>query len=144
MTRAPILLVEDNDDDAELMMRALGEAKIVDPLVRVVDGVDALDYLFARNAYAQRDAAELPRVVFLDLKLPRLDGLDVLKAIRDAEATRALPVVMLTSSDHQRDRAEAYRLGVNSYVLKPVDYDRFVAAARQLGLYWIGLNLRAD
>jgi two-component system response regulator len=138
-----ILLVEDNDDDAELTVRAFAQAKIANPLVRVSDGVEALDYLFGRGAYAGRDTQVLPVVVLLDLKLPRLDGIDVLKAIRDHDHTRYLPVVMLTSSDHDRDRLAAYHHRVNSYVKKPVDYDEFVSAARALGLYWVGANLPA-
>jgi two-component system response regulator len=138
-----ILLVEDNEDDAELTARAFRQAQIANPLVRVSDGVEALDYLFCRGAYGDRDARLLPLVVLLDLKLPRLDGLDVLRAIRASERTRHLPVVMLTSSDHDRDRLAAYNFQVNSYVKKPVDYDQFVEAARQLGLYWIVLNLAA-
>jgi two-component system response regulator len=136
-----ILLVEDNEDDAELTGRAFLAAKIANPLVHVSDGVEALDYLFGRGRYAGRDVRALPVVVLLDLKLPRLDGLDVLKAIRASEHTRFLPVVMLTSSDHDRDRLAAYNHHVNSYVRKPVDYDQFVDAARQLGLYWIVFNL---
>src|SRR5689334_16443413 len=106
---ASILLVEDNDDDAELTIRAFAQAKIANPLVRVSDGVEALDYLFGRGSYAQRDLGVQPVVVLLDLKLPRLDGIDVLKAIRADERTRYLPVVMLTSSDHDRDRLAAYQ-----------------------------------
>jgi two-component system response regulator len=138
-----ILLVEDNEDDAELTQRAFAQAKIANPLVRVSDGVEALDYLFGRGAFSGRNLAAQPIVVLLDLKLPRLDGLDVLKAIRTTEHTQYLPVVMLTSSDHDRDRIAAYQFQVNSYVKKPVDYDRFVEAARQLGLYWAVLNLPA-
>jgi len=141
MEQHVILLVEDNDDDAELTARAFAQAKIGNPMVRVSDGVEALDYLFARGAYGSRDKRALPLMVLLDLKLPRLDGLDVLKAIRANDLTRFLPVVMLTSSDHDRDRLAAYHNHVNSYVKKPVDYDQFVEAARQLGLYWILLNL---
>jgi len=136
-----ILLVEDNDDDAELTVRAFSQANIANPLVRVTDGVEALDYLFGRGRHAARNTRELPVMVLLDLKLPRLDGIDVLKAIRAHDVTRYLPVVMLTSSDHDRDRLAAYRHQVNSYVQKPVDYDQFVEAARQLGLYWVVLNL---
>jgi len=136
-----ILLVEDNDDDAELTVRAFGQANIANSLVHVSDGVEALDYLFCRARYAARDPRDLPVMVLLDLKLPRLDGIDVLKAIRASDATRYLPVVMLTSSDHDRDRLAAYHNQVNSYVKKPVDYDQFVEAARQLGLYWVVLNL---
>jgi two-component system response regulator len=136
-----ILLVEDNEDDAELTARAFSQANIANPMVHVSDGVEALDYLFGRGQYEGRDIRVLPVVVLLDLKLPRLDGLDVLKAIRASEHTRYLPVVMLTSSDHDRDRLAAYNHQVNSYVKKPVDYDQFVDAARQLGLYWIVFNL---
>jgi len=140
---ASILLVEDNEDDAELTMRAFSQAKIANPLIHVSDGVEALDYLFGRGHYADRDIHQLPVVVLLDLKLPRLDGIDVLKAIREHEHTRYLPVVMLTSSDHDRDRLAAYHYRVNSYVRKPVDYDEFVDAARALGLYWVVSNLPA-
>lgn len=136
-----ILLVEDNDDDAELTMRAFQQASIGNKLVHVSDGVEALDYLLARGSYAARDPRNLPILVLLDLKLPRLDGIDVLKAIRANELTRYLPVVMLTSSDHDRDRMAAYHNQVNSYVKKPVDYDQFVEAARHLGLYWVVMNL---
>jgi two-component system response regulator len=138
-----ILLVEDNDDDAELAMRAFSQAKIANPLVHVSDGVVALDYLFRSGSFAAHDPAVLPVVVLLDLMLPRLDGLGVLKAIRLDERTRYLPVVMLTSSDHDRDRISAYHNHANSYVKKPVDYDQFVEAARSLGLYWAVLNLPA-
>lgn len=136
-----ILLVEDNEDDAELTLRAFQQANIANTLVHVSDGVEALDYLFGRGSYAQRDTKVLPIVVLLDLKLPRLDGIDVLKAIRGHELTRYLPVVMLTSSDQDRDRLAAYHHQVNSYVRKPVDYDQFVEAARHLGLYWVVMNL---
>jgi two-component system response regulator len=141
-TQQPILLVEDNADDAELTIRAFREARIANPIVHVTDGVEALDYLFRRSAYAARDTA-LPTMVLLDLKLPRLDGLAVLKAIRDYDATRNLPVIMMTSSDDDGDRLAAYDRHVNSYIKKPINYDEFVAAARQLGLYWIVLNLPA-
>jgi two-component system response regulator len=141
--RSSILLVEDNDDDAELASLAFARAKIANSLVRVRDGVEALDYLFGRGAHAARDVHVLPLLVLLDMKLPRLDGIDVLKAIRADERTRYLPVVALTSSIHDRDRLAAYQYQVNSYVKKPVDYDEFVEAARQIGRYWIDLNLRA-
>lgn len=135
-----ILLVEDNDDDAELTLRAFKTRRISNPVVRVPDGVEALDYLFSRGRYAGRDLNDLPAVVLLDLKLPRLDGLEVLKAIRADERTKYLPVVVLTSSDEERDRLAAYREFANSYVRKPVDYDQFTTAARDLGLYWLVLN----
>lgn len=144
MTEPPcILLVEDSDDDAELTSRAFAHAKISNPLVRVHDGVEALDYLFGLGAHAGRNLARLPVLVLLDLNLPRLDGLDTLKAIRAHDQTKYLPVVMLTSSDHDRDRLAAYHHHVNGYVRKPVDYDEFVEAARQLGLYWVVFNLGA-
>lgn len=138
-----ILLVEDNEDDAELTMRAFAQVHIANPLVRVADGVEALDYLFCRGRHADRASCALPALVLLDLKLPRLDGIDVLKAIRASEHTRYLPVVMLTSSDHDRDRIAAYQHHVNSYVRKPIDYDQFVETARQLGMYWVLRNLPA-
>jgi two-component system, response regulator len=138
-----ILLVEDNEDDAELTMRAFHQACIANPLVRVADGVEALDYLFGRAGYADRDVSAQPVVVLLDLKLPRLDGIDVLKAIRANDHTCYLPVVMLTSSDQERDRIAAYRNRANSYIKKPVDYEQFVDAARHLGQYWAVLNTAA-
>jgi two-component system response regulator len=142
VTRQPnILLVEDNDDDAELTLLAFQEAKVLNPVVRVADGVEALDYLFARGAHSARDRSDLPAVVLLDLKLPRLSGLEVLERIRADESTKGLPVVILTSSVEERDRLGAYHLHANSYVQKPVDYDSFVTAARQLGLYWVVLNV---
>jgi len=137
----PILLVEDNEDDARLTARAFTQAKIANPLVHVSDGVEALDYLFGRGSYDGRDVRMLPVMVLIDLQLPRLDGLDVVKAIRGCDHTRYLPVVVLTSSDQDRDRLAAYNHQVNSYVQKPVGYDQFVEAARQLGSYWISINL---
>ena len=136
-----VLLVEDNDDDAELTALAFREAKIGNPLVRLEDGVEALDYLFARGKYADRHPATLPAIVLLDVKLPRLSGLEVLAALRSHERTRRLPVVILTSSTEDRDRLAAYDHHANSYVQKPVDFDQFVAAARQVGLYWMVLNI---
>jgi len=136
-----IFLVEDNDDDAELAKMAFSRAKLVNPLVRVCDGVEALDYLFARGKHAERNVSDLPAVVLLDLKLPKLSGLEVLKAIRADERTKRLPIVVLTSSNEDRDRLSAYDHFANSYVLKPVDFDQFVAAALQLGLYWMVLNV---
>ena len=141
MTTEPIILVvEDNDDDAELTVMAFREAKISNPVVRVEDGVQALDYLFCRGDHSARDSSDLPSVVLLDLKLPRLSGLEVLAALRADERTKRLPVVILTSSNEERDRLAAYDNHANSYVRKPVDYDQFVTAARQLGLYWMVLN----
>ena len=141
-TRQVILLVEDNDDDAELTAMAFREAKIANPVLRVGDGVEALDYLFARGKHAARNRTEQPAVVLLDLNLPRLGGLDVLAALRANEQSKHLPVVVLTSSTEDKDRLQAYHHHANSYVQKPVDYDQFVEAARQLGLYWTLLNVR--
>ena len=135
-----ILLVEDNDDDAELTLRALTRAKVKNPLVRARDGEDALDYLFGRGKYAGRDVRELPAVTLLDINMPKSSGLEVLKEIRADERTRHLPVVVLTSSNEDKDRLTAYTHFANSYVIKPVDYDQFVTAASQLGLYWLVLN----
>ena len=136
-----IFLVEDNDDDAELALMAFHRAKLVNPIIRVRDGVEALDYLFGRGNYAERNVGDQPSVVLLDIKLPKLSGLEVLKEIRANERTKHLPVVVLTSSNEDRDRLRAYDHFANSYVLKPVDYDQFVAAALQLGLYWMVLNV---
>lgn len=135
-----ILLVEDNDDDAELTVRAFKRQRISNPLLRVRDGVEALDYLHCRGNHAGRDPDDLPSVVLLDLNLPRMNGLEVLKAIRANERTKYLPVVILTSSDEEKDRLAAYKEFANSYVRKPVDYDQFASAARDLGLFWLVLN----
>jgi CheY-like chemotaxis protein len=140
MNNRPILLVEDNPDDVELTVMALTEAKITNPVVVARDGPEALDYLFGAGVHAGRDPAEQPVVVLLDIKLPRLSGIDVLGRMRHDERTRRTPVVILTSSTERADIATTYDLGVNSYVRKPVDFDRFVTAARQLGLYWTVLN----
>ena len=138
-----ILLVEDDDVDAELASRAFQRAKIENPLVRVRDGLDALDYLFARGKYASRDARDLPAFLLLDLNIPKISGLEVLKAIRADERTQHLPVIILTSSGEEKDRLSAYKHFANSYVIKPLDYDQFVAAALQLSLYWTELNAPA-
>jgi two-component system response regulator len=135
-----ILLVEDSDDDIELTTMAFAKAKITNPLVIAKDGVEALDYLFAQGAHAGRDVRDQPVVVFLDIKLPRIGGLDVLKRIREDERTRRTPVVILTSSNEQQDMFVAGDLHANSYVRKPVDFDSFLTAARQIGLYWTVLN----
>lgn len=144
MNERPILLVEDNRDDVELTTLALAEAKITNPVVIAVNGVEAIDYLFGTGAYAGRDTSEQPVVVLLDIKLPLLNGIDVLRRMRDDERTKRTPVVMLTSSTEQVDIAATYDLGANSYVRKPVDFDNFVIAARQLGLYWTVLNQPAE
>jgi len=140
MTTKTILLVEDNPSDIELTKRALEKSHVANELVVVEDGQEALDYLFGSGAYAGRDPAALPGVVLLDLKLPRVGGLDVLRAIRSEPRTRRLPVVILTSSNEERDVATGYDLGVNSYIQKRVDFSRFAQAIQQLGLYWLLLN----
>ncbi len=135
-----ILLVEDNQDDEILTLRAFRKLNIQNPIVVVRDGAEALDYLFGRGAHAGRDPDIKPQVILLDLHLPKLDGLEVLKHIRSDERTRLLPVVMLTSSNEERDLTGSYELGVNSYVRKPVDVASFFEAIRQLGMYWLLLN----
>jgi len=135
-----ILLVEDNDDDVALTLRAFKRSHLMNPIDVARDGVAALDYLFARNAYEHRASLPLPTLVILDLKLPRLDGLGVLKAIRADERTRFLPVVILTSSKEEQDLISGYALGANSYVRKPVDFVQFNEAIRHLGLYWLLWN----
>ena len=144
MRAKDILLVEDNSDDIELTVMALKEAKITNPVVVARNGVEALDYLFGTGAHAGRTSADQPVVVLLDIKLPLLNGIDVLKRMREDERTRRTPVVMLTSSTEQADIVRTYDLGVNSYVRKPVEFENFVVAARQLGLYWTVLNQSAD
>ncbi|MEJ0097138.1 MAG: response regulator [Bauldia sp.] len=140
MSERAILLVEDNADDEALTLRAFAKNKITNPVFVARDGQEALDYVFATGSHAGRDPADSPAVVLLDLKLPKLDGLEVLRRIRADERTRVLPVVILTSSKEEQDIIEGYRSGCNSYVRKPVDFDQFLDAARQLGLYWLLLN----
>lgn len=135
-----ILLVEDNPDDEVLTRRALERNKIANAVNVVRDGAEALDYLFCRGHYAARDPADLPTVTLLDLKLPKIDGLQVLRQLRGNERTRLLPIVILTSSREEQDLINSYRLGANSYIRKPVDFDQFVGAIQQLGLYWLVLN----
>lgn len=135
-----ILLVEDNPRDVEMTLRALKKHNMVNKVHVVTDGAEALDFIFARGAYAHTDKNQVPKVVFLDLKLPKVSGLEVLKAIKDDERTRSIPVVVLTSSQEEKDMVESYRLGVNSYVVKPLDFDNFVEAIGQIGLYWLVIN----
>ncbi len=135
-----ILLVEDNADDEALTLRALKKNNIQNDIVVVRDGAEALDWLFTRGSYANRDPSARPQVVLLDLKLPKVSGLEVLRAMRDDPRTRRLPVVLLTSSKEDQDVIAGYDLGANSYVCKPVDFGDFVEAIRQLGLYWLVLN----
>ena len=136
----PILLVEDNADDEKLTLRALKKNNISNEVVVARNGIEALDYLFGTGAYAGRNLSVMPQVVLLDLKLPKLGGLEVLRRVRADDRTRLLPVVILTSSNEEADRVSGYGLGANSYVRKPVDFSQFMEAALQLGLYWLVLN----
>jgi two-component system response regulator len=135
-----ILLVEDNPDDEALTLRALKKNNIMNEVVVARDGVEALDYLFATGPHAGRDLRVMPQVVLLDLKLPRVDGFEVLRRLRADERTKFLPVVILTTSNEEKDRLNGYGLGANSFVRKPVEFDGFIEAVRQLGLYWLILN----
>ena len=135
-----ILLVEDNSRDVALTRRALKKSNIVNELVVARDGVEALDYLFGIGTHAGRDMTVMPQLILLDLKLPKLDGLQVLQRLRADERTGRLPVVVFTSSSEEEDMVKSYDLGANSYVRKPVDYDQFLEATKQLGLYWLVLN----
>src|SRR6266850_1470147 len=138
-----ILLIEDNPDDEALTLRAFKKKNIANEVVVARDGVEALDYLFAKGEFKDRDANILPAVILLDLKLPKIDGLEVLKAIRADQRTRFLPVVVLTSSNEEQDVLNSYSYGCNSYIRKPVDFDNFVDAIANLGLYWLVLNQSA-
>ena len=140
MTHKTILLVEDNPNDEALTLRAFKKSNIANEVVVVHDGVEALDYLFGAGAYTQRDLGIMPAVILLDLKLPKLDGLEVLQSIRGHQRTKLLPVVILTSSVEEQDLIKGYNLGANSYLRKPVDFMRFIAAIEHLGLYWLVLN----
>jgi two-component system response regulator len=140
MESRPILLVEDNPDDETLTLRALAKNNITNEVVVVRDGAEALDYLFGTGQYQGRDTSALPQVVLLDLKLPRIDGLEVLRRLRSDERTRFLPVVVLTSSSEEKDVVSSYGFGANSYVRKPVEFTQFLDAVRQLGLYWLLIN----
>jgi CheY-like chemotaxis protein len=135
-----ILLVEDNSSDAELALHALKKHKLANRIEVVRDGAEALDFIFARGSFSHRDINQTPRVVLLDLKLPKVDGLEVLRQIKGDPRTRKIPVVVLTSSREERDVMESYNLGVNSYILKPVDFQQFTEAVRTIGLYWLLLN----
>jgi len=140
MTNRAILLVEDNPDDEALTLRAFKKHNITNEVVVAHDGAEALEYLFGTGRYAGRDLRLMPQLILLDLKLPKVDGLEVLRQLRADDRTRLLPVVVLTSSTEERDLVESYRLGANSYVRKPVDFTQFAEAARQLGLYWLLMN----
>lgn len=144
MKLRPILLVEDNLDEAHLTKRALRKSHVLNDIVHVKDGAEALEWLEGTGAYADRDPEETPQVIVLDLKLPKVDGLEVLRKVRAKDRTRLTPVVVLTSSDAQRDMVDSYELGANSYVRKPVEFDAFAQAVAHLGLYWVLVNELPD
>ncbi len=135
-----ILLVEDSPRDAELTIRALKERKLANKLFHAKDGAEALDFIFGAGKFSKRGADKQPKVILLDLKLPKVDGLEVLRRIKDDEMTKMIPVIVLTSSTEEKDVVTSYKLGVNSYITKPVDFDKFADAVAQLGLYWLLLN----
>ena len=135
-----ILLVEDNLDDAELAIRALKRIGVQHNLVHLKDGEEALDYIFCRGQYLERDISDVPKVIYLDLKMPKVDGLEVLRKVKSDERTKTIPVVMLTSSKENKDITETYSLGVNSYVVKPVAFDEYIKTVSELGAYWLVLN----
>jgi two-component system, response regulator len=135
-----ILLVEDNPHDVELTLHAFKKNNLTNPMQVVRDGAEALEFIFCTGAYADRSIEDVPKVILLDLKLPKVSGLEVLRRIKSDERTRLIPVVVLTSSSEERDIVESYRLGVNSYIVKPVDFEQFIESARVLGLYWVLLN----
>lgn len=135
-----ILVVEDSPEDLELTLRALRLASISNRIQVARDGAEALDFLFAEGAYAERDVTNGPKVILLDLKLPKIDGLEVLRRVKDDPRTQGIPVVVLTSSKEQTDVVKSYRYGVNSYIVKPVNFEQFATAVRELGMYWLLLN----
>ena len=135
-----ILLVEDTPNDVELTLRALKKHNLANKVHVVKDGAEALEYIFANGAYVHRKVEHRPKVILLDLKLPKVDGLEVLRQVKSDERTKIIPVVVLTSSREEKDVVESYRLGVNSYIVKPVDFDKFVESVSELGLYWLLLN----
>lgn len=135
-----ILLVEDNPRDVEMTLRALKKRNLANKVQVVTDGAEALDFLFAKGKYLSRNLADGPKVVLLDLKLPKVSGLEVLKAIKSSDSTKIIPVVVLTSSQEEKDLIESYKLGVNSYIIKPIDFDKFIDSVGELGLYWLLIN----
>lgn len=143
MDEVEILLVEDNPHDLELTLRALKKGKLANRVIAVRDGAEALDFIFARGQYAGRDINHVPRVIFLDLKLPKVDGIDVLRAVKADERTKKIPIVIITSSAEEQDRVESYQLGVNSYVVKPIEFDGFMKTITDLGFYWLAVNRNA-
>jgi two-component system response regulator len=139
-TELEVLLVEDNPRDLELTLRALQKHHLMNRVVTLSDGAAALDFLFCRGEYAGRETDAPPRVIFLDLKLPKVDGVEVLRQVKNDPRTRMIPVVIITSSDEERDRVESYMLGVNSYVVKPIEFDAFAKVIADLGFYWLMVN----
>lgn len=135
-----ILIVEDNENDAEMALRALKKNNLTNHVLVVPDGEEALDFIFARGKYEYRKDYKRPRMILLDLKLPKVDGMEVLRAMKENAETRIIPVIILTSSREECDLLDSYRLGVNSYIVKPVDFDKFVNAVHDLGMYWLLLN----
>ncbi len=138
-----ILLVEDNPDDAELALYALEKNKIANRVAVARDGVEALDYVFHQGSHAERHPDDLPKLILLDLKLPKMDGIEVLRTLKKDPRSCSIPIVMLTSSREERDIVESYQMGVNSYIVKPVDFEQFTRAVQQIGMYWLILNERA-
>jgi two-component system response regulator len=143
MNEVEILLVEDNPHDLELTLRALRKNHLANSITSVTDGEEALDFLFARGKYLGRDVRNGPRVVFLDLKLPKVDGIEVLRQVKADERTKKIPIVIVTSSAEERDRVESYQLGVNSFVVKPIEFDSFMKTITELGFYWMAVNKSA-
>ncbi|MFO7896540.1 MAG: response regulator, partial [Candidatus Cloacimonadales bacterium] len=135
-----ILIVEDNPNDAEMALRAFQKNKLTNKILIARDGVEALDYIFARGKFSERDTKNKPKIILLDLKLPKISGLEVLKEIKQNAETKTIPVIMLTSSQQETDIVKSYELGVNSYIIKPVDFNKFVEAVKSLGFYWLLLN----
>ena len=140
MEKATILLVEDNPDDVELTLHAFDKHNLVNEVVVARDGRQALDYIFATGSYSERNAADLPDLILLDLKLPKISGLEVLREVRSAAPTKNIPVVILTTSDDESDITNGYDLGINSYIRKPVDFDKFIQTVKNIGMYWLMLN----
>jgi len=138
--KVDIILVEDNPDDAELSIRALNKNRIANSLIHLKDGQEALDYIFCKGVYENRNISDIPKVILLDIKMPKIDGIEVLKRIKADPGTKIIPVVLLTSSKEEKDILESYQLGANSYIVKPVNFDSFVKAVSDLGLYWLLLN----
>ena len=135
-----ILLVEDNPNDAELTLRALKKNNLANKIIHVTDGAEALDFVFCKGMFSDREKCVNPKLIILDLKLPKVDGLEVLKILKENPQTMSIPVVILTSSNEERDLIESYKLGVNSYIVKPVEFDKFAASIKDLGFYWLILN----